>query len=121
MGFRTRAFLLLPVIGLGFLPSAPRAAEPVIAPAPATKAVSGRRTYADQVAPFVAKYCLSCHGEKKQSGGLDLHAYADIKAVVKDRDVWESVVQRVQNGEMPPKKNPQPAQTERDSVIAWLQ
>src|SRR5436309_11431257 len=121
MGFRTRVLLLLPVIGIGFLPSAPRAADPVPLPAPAAKAASGRRTYVGQVAPFVAKYCLACHGEKKQSGGLDLHTYADAKAVVKDRDVWENVVQRIQNGEMPPKKKPQPAQAERDAVVAWLQ
>ena len=64
--------------------------------------------FSDQIKPFLATYCLSCHGETKQSGGLDLHDYTDAKAVVKDRDVWENVVQRIQNGEMPPKKKPQP-------------
>jgi hypothetical protein len=52
---------------------------------------------------------------------LALHGYAEAKSVVKDRDVWENVVQRLQNGEMPPKKKSQPTQAERDAVVAWLQ
>src|SRR5437763_2821746 len=121
MGVRARVLLLVPVVGLGFVPSAPQAADPAsVPPAPSAKATAGR-VYADQVAPFVTKYCVSCHGPTKQSGGLALHTYADAKAVIKDRDVWENVVQRLQNGEMPPKKKAQPTQAERDAVVAWLQ
>ncbi|MFL5338972.1 MAG: DUF1592 domain-containing protein [Gemmataceae bacterium] len=77
-------------------------------------------SYSTQVRPFVQKYCVQCHGEKKQSGGLNLAAFASTDAVVKDREAWETVKQRLEMKEMPPKKQTQPAADEVKKVVAWI-
>jgi mono/diheme cytochrome c family protein len=74
----------------------------------------------DQAAkPFVAKYCVGCHGPTKQSGGLSL-ATADANSLQDDRPSWELVRERLTKNEMPPKKKPQPAADEKKAFLAWL-
>jgi mono/diheme cytochrome c family protein len=77
-------------------------------------------SFATHVRPIVAKYCVGCHGEKKQSGELNLEKFGDAGAVVKDHETWETVKQRLQRKEMPPKNKPQPTEAERKTVIAWI-
>jgi mono/diheme cytochrome c family protein len=75
----------------------------------------------DQVAkPFITKYCVSCHGPEKHSGELTLHM-AKASSVENDRPAWESVLERLKLGEMPPKKKPQPEPAEKKAFIAWLE
>src|SRR4051812_6317939 len=77
------------------------AAAPRAADKPATAAAS---MSLDAVAkPFIAKYCVSCHGPAKQSGNLALHK-AEAASVQDDRPSWESVLERLKLNEMPPKK-----------------
>jgi mono/diheme cytochrome c family protein len=66
---------------------------------------------------FVEKHCLHCHGDKKPKGDLDLHRYRDATAVLKDRKVWQAVLDRVRAGEMPPPKRPQPAPGEVEAFV----
>src|SRR4051812_4623959 len=40
-------------------------------------------SYAKQVRPFLAKYCLECHNAKTKKGGLDLES---IKAMLEGSD-----------------------------------
>src|SRR5262249_6533350 len=74
----------------------------------------------DQAAkPFVAKYCVGCHGPTKQSGGLSL-AKADPNSLQDDRPSWELVRERLTKSEMPPKKKPKPSDDEKKVFLAWL-
>jgi hypothetical protein len=86
--------------------------SPTLKPAPAGSF--------DQVAkPFIAKYCVDCHGPKKQSGELALHK-ADASSVQDDRPSWEAVVEKVRAGEMPPKKKTQPTLEDKKAFLACL-
>jgi len=60
-------------------------------------------SFAKDVAPFLTKHCHSCHGGGKNRGDLTLDKYQDEQAIVKDREVWENVIEMVRTGEMPPK------------------
>src|SRR5438128_2049094 len=63
-----------------------------------------------EVRPLLAKYCVSCHGEKPRAD-LDLRSPTDL---VKWAKVWE----RVRSRQMPPPGRPQPTAKERDQFTA---
>lgn len=89
-------------------------------PAVAVKTPLERR-FADDVQPFLKNHCLSCHGDKKQEAKLDLSRYTSLAAVVKDVRVWETVLERIEAGEMPPEKAPrQPSDAQRRAVVDWI-
>ncbi len=69
------------------------------------------------VAPFLAKHCVACHGPQKKKADLVLHVYKDEKSLLKDRKVWQNVVQQVHAGEMPPSGKPRPAISEVDTFL----
>ncbi len=107
------ASLGLALLIWGWSPVAPRAAERT---APATAPGS----FDQVVRPFLAKHCLSCHNEEKQSGSLALHR-ANASSVQDDRTTWESVLEKLRANEMPPKKKPQPTADEKKAVLTWLE
>ncbi len=73
------------------------------------------------VQPFVERYCVSCHGAKKQEASLDLSIDNSVSHVVRNIGAWEQVLERVHDKEMPPAKaKAQPKADERDAVVAWI-
>ena len=75
--------------------------------------------YAERVKPLLAKYCFTCHSPEKKKGDLDLARYSSHEAVRKDLKPWPLVIENLENGEMPPKKSPQPSAEERGVITAW--
>ncbi|MFZ4794470.1 MAG: DUF1592 domain-containing protein [Blastocatellia bacterium] len=80
----------------------------------------GADPFRDKLVPFLSENCYGCHNEKKAAGGLNLEQYRDEAAIFAHRDTWESVLQRMDSGEMPPKGAPRPEADELRSVTAWL-
>jgi mono/diheme cytochrome c family protein len=76
--------------------------------------------YAKAVRPVLEKYCLQCHSTKAKKGSLDLERFASLQEVRKNLKVWQHVVEQVEAGEMPPKSKPQPTDTERKRLLAWI-
>jgi len=76
--------------------------------------------YAAKVRPLLAKYCLPCHSTQKKKGDLDLERYATLAAISQDLKPWPLVIENLDNGEMPPKKNPQPTADEKSVLTAWV-
>ena len=66
---------------------------------------------------FVKKYCASCHGARKKSGGLDLTRFATEGDLLKARRPWLAALRNVRNGDMPPTGEKQPTGDERDAFI----
>ena len=50
---------------------------------------------------LIDRYCVTCHNEKRNTGGLNLEAHP-IQNAVSDAEIWERVVHKVRSGEMPP-------------------
>lgn len=72
------------------------------------------------LATFLEQHCYDCHDADSHKGNLDL---TKLKADFADADSfarWVKVHDRIQNGEMPPKKKPQPAAADRTAVTAFL-
>ncbi len=78
-----------------------------------------------EVAPILADRCIDCHGGLKPKGGLDLTRKATAfagkhgPAIVPTKSAESSLWQRVEAGEMPPKK-PLPA-AEKAILKAWIE
>ena len=98
-----RALLLSALLLPGFRPSVPDLAS----------------DYAGKVRPVMAKYCLDCHSTKKKKGDLDLERFSSLDAIRKDLRPWPLLIENLENGEMPPKKSPQPSAEERTAIAAW--
>jgi hypothetical protein len=70
-----------------------------------------------QVRPLLARYCLSCHGEKNPKGGLSLASFEEQRAP----RVWKLVWERLRSRQMPPSNRPQPTAQERQRLLAAIE
>ena len=81
---------------------------------------TGETTYADHIAPFMKKYCTSCHGGNKPKAGMALDKFKAEKDFLKDPAIPDKVAQFVHAAEMPPAKKPQPSAEEKTRFLAWI-
>src|SRR5688500_8888389 len=68
--------------------------------------------YTKDIRPFLETHCVDCHGEDKPKAGLRLDTLTTEFDAVEKALVWTKVLDRIEAGEMPPKKQPRPAQAE---------
>ena len=95
----------------------------VSAPAKAADTIDGslERQFRDTVLPFMQTYCTDCHAGEKPKGDLDLAPFTSVASVAKDHLRWQLVLERLQEGDMPPekaKRHPKPEL--RQEIIAWI-
>ena len=79
-----------------------------------------RATTTDNLQRFVDRHCLECHDADSRKGGLDLTALKFAPAAATNFSQWVAIQDRVGSGEMPPKKEKQPAAAERASFTNTL-
>lgn len=72
------------------------------------------------VQPFFQTYCLRCHDAKKQEGEFRLDTLPREFTEELAAQRWAEVVFRMNSGEMPPKKEPQPKPQELGAAVDWL-
>jgi hypothetical protein len=72
-------------------------------------------SFAAEVAPVLATYCMPCHDAKTARGGVNLAALTEGESFV-----WEKVAGAVRSGNMPPPGRPRPTAAEIDLLDAWL-
>ena len=94
------------------------AQEPALASLQAASPLAKRFT--DDGLSFVRKHCFECHGEKDVQADLSLFLDNSAASVVKRRAVWESVVEMVSTGQMPPSDKPRPEQADTDKFVAAI-
>ncbi len=63
---------------------------------------------------------LSCHSDKKQKGGFSLEKYQTHQSMLEDPAQWETVVRKLQAGEMPPEDEPQPDKAQVKTITQWV-
>ena len=78
------------------------------------------KRFTDECLSFVRKHCFECHGEQDVQADLSLFADNSAASVVKRRAVWESVVEMVSTGQMPPSDKPRPEQADTDKFLAAI-
>ena len=86
----------------------------------AADAADGTAGFEQAVQPFFQTYCLRCHDAKKQEGKFRLDTLSRDFADQAVAQRWGEVVFRLNSGEMPPKKEPQPKPQELGQAVDWL-
>jgi hypothetical protein len=76
-----------------------------------------------QIIPLLEKYCTECHGVARKKAGLALDKFKGQSAarVMKDRELWETVLEKLEGREMPPEDQPQPTAQEAELLTTWIQ
>lgn len=70
---------------------------------------------------FLKTHCQQCHNPAKQEGKLDLTAAVSVDAVRTNHQLWEIVLHRLEQQDMPPvDSSPQPSKEARQLAINWL-
>ncbi|TWU06172.1 DUF1592 domain-containing protein [Stieleria varia] len=60
-----------------------------------------------EIRPVLGQYCIGCHSTKQTEGELDLEQFASADAAARSPQVWQHVLEQLDNGEMPPKEERQ--------------
>jgi mono/diheme cytochrome c family protein len=74
----------------------------------------------DQHKALLTTYCVTCHNSRLKTGGLALDSL-NIEAAADDAQIWEKAIRKLRGRLMPPPGNRQPAQSEIDAFIAYLE
>ena len=69
---------------------------------------------------MLSTYCLTCHSSRAKMGGLALEGL-DLQNPAENAQIWEKAVRKLRGRLMPPPGNPQPAQKDIDSFVAWME
>ena len=72
------------------------------------------------VKPMFERHCFGCHDTETKKGDLDLTTLNTDFATADGFARWVKVHDRIESGEMPPKKKPRPAATESKAMTGWL-
>lgn len=69
---------------------------------------------------FLETHCIGCHGPKKEKGGLRLDKLSRDFKLGADTHHWAEVIEQINSGEMPPKKEKRPTQQEIAAFVTHL-
>jgi len=84
--------------------------------------VADEKAYDEQVRPLLARHCFDCHGAEtaKPKGDFRLDTLSSAFADEASREQWLDVIQRVRDGEMPPKGKPKLTEKEAALLSDWV-
>ena len=76
-----------------------------------------------EVAPaMLGDYCSRCHNDSDKIANLSLDDLQDVDLLHgANMDIWEKVLRRTRQGEMPPLNKPQPTPAQRAAFVQWLE
>jgi hypothetical protein len=74
-----------------------------------------------QVESFLAAKCYECHNADKMKGDVDLKQFAANPDVPVNFQIWNTVKDTIDNGDMPPRKAKQLTPEEKAGITGWVQ
>jgi hypothetical protein len=104
---------VIPIVVCALVGAGASARVTAAQPAPGTDAAPVQQALLDQ-------YCLTCHNERLEVGGLTLQNL-DVGNVADHADVWEKVVRKLRAGSMPPRPRPRPDTAAYNNFRSWLE
>ena len=93
-------------------------AIPAISPQAAAAALDNQ--FKQEIVPFLQGRCYKCHGNGKHKGDTRLDTFSGVVSIQADRKTWEKVREQLEQGEMPPKKEPRPAPEQVKRVLSFV-
>ena len=72
-------------------------------------------------ASFLEQHCFSCHTGDQPAADLSLDAFTDNPSLIKNREIWERILDMVTTGQMPPSDSDQPSLEESESFVTHVE
>lgn len=87
-----------------------------------TGAVGGAEREADleSIQPFFEAHCMKCHGGSKHKGDFQIESLTGDFAHRQNREMWLAVMEQLEAGDMPPKKERRPPAQKIQGAIKWI-
>ncbi|HEY1049781.1 MAG TPA: DUF1592 domain-containing protein [Prosthecobacter sp.] len=80
-----------------------------------------KKTFKDEVTPFVKKYCQECHGNRRSKGGINYEVALRKPADPASSLRWRQALANVKAHDMPPEDaDEQPTDAEREKFLEWI-
>ncbi|MDB4538144.1 DUF1592 domain-containing protein, partial [Akkermansiaceae bacterium] len=73
------------------------------------------------VRPILEDSCLKCHGGKKVKGKVDFSKILTAKDADANFELWETVAEVIEAGEMPPEDEKPLSDSDQQAIINWYQ
>lgn len=83
-------------------------------------AVTGAVRAAEPFEAFLEKHCIRCHGPEKQKGEVRIDRLSRDFKLGADSHRWAEAIEKINSGEMPPKKELKPTQEEIAAFVTTL-
>lgn len=87
---------------------------------PRTSKLSPEAAFSRTVQPFLAANCVGCHNGRAKVANLDLQQFTSADSVRANLKLWRKVAWKLETGDMPPAKTPQPKPSARKAVLKWV-
>ena len=72
------------------------------------------------IEPFFENYCFDCHDADTAKADLNLEGMTRSIVDIADAQNWQDILDKLNSGEMPPKKKAQPSKEELAKVVGDL-
>ncbi|MEM7011134.1 MAG: DUF1592 domain-containing protein, partial [Verrucomicrobiota bacterium] len=72
------------------------------------------------VTPFLEQHCQKCHSGEKHKGDFQIESLTHDFADRGNREMWLLVMDQLEAGDMPPKKEPQPSAAAAEATAKWI-
>ena len=69
---------------------------------------------------FIKRYCLECHSGKNPKANLDLSRFDSMNRILSKALLWDEILIRLSEGDMPPKEADLPTLDERSDFLNWV-
>ena len=68
----------------------------------------------------IRKYCVSCHNAADQKAGINLDAFDFVSQIIRNGELFETVIHQSLSGAMPPRGKPRMNHAEMDSLVIGI-
>jgi len=86
-----------------------------------TSVAKDNLSHTQRIKPLLVKYCFACHGNGKKRLNVSFDNLLNDDALYIDRKMWESVIDKLRAGEMPPEDKPQPTADESKLLVKSIE
>ena len=87
---------------------------------PSLSAAESPHNYDKEIKPLLEKFCIRCHGERKQKGEVRLDMLDPDIINGRDAEKWHAALDVINTADMPPDDVKQPSDDERRKIVDWM-
>lgn len=87
---------------------------------PSLSAAEVPHDFEKEVKPLLEKFCIRCHGDRKQKGEVRLDELDPDIINGKDAEKWHAALDVINTADMPPEDVKQPSDEERRKIVEWM-